>query len=113
MSTTATTNTRVKETQKDTLDVFDHLKDMILSNAKLTHGGSINGRPRHYDIVTSSRFRSQNQYRVMLIGYEDTQKAMGKVDVDSKVLTKSAVKLNLNLAMEDLLKKTQEDLWKD
>jgi hypothetical protein len=53
------------------------------------------------------------QYKVMLVGYEENPKAGGKVDVDSKVLVKSAVKLNLNQAMEDLLKRTQEELWRD
>jgi len=47
------------------------------------------------------------------VGYEENPKAGGKVDIDSKLMLKSAVKLNLNQAMEDLLKKTQEELWKD
>lgn len=57
--------------------------------------------------------RGQSQYRVQLVGYEENPKAGGKVDIDSKLMLKSAVKLNLNQAMEDLLKKTQEELWKD
>jgi hypothetical protein len=77
------------------------------------HGGSVSGRPRTYDITTSARARSQNQYRVFLIGYDESHKGSGKVDVDSKVLARSAVKTSLNLAMEDLLRKTQEELWKD
>ena len=84
------------------------------ANAKLTNGATLNGKPRTYDIVTTSRVRGQIQYRVMLVVYEENHKATaGKVDIDSKVLQKSAVKLNLNQAMEDLLKKTQEELWKD
>lgn len=50
---------------------------------------------------------------MQLVGYEENAKVGGKIDIDSKVLMKSAVKLNLNQAMEDLLKKTQEELWKD
>lgn len=50
---------------------------------------------------------------MLLVGYEENPKVNGKCDVDGKVLVKSAVKLNLNQAMEDLLKKTQEDVWRD
>lgn len=49
----------------------------------------------------------------MLVGYEENHKATGRVDVDSKVLGKSAVRQSLNQAMEDLLKRMQEELWKD
>ena len=122
-----------KETPKETLDVFFHLKALILcnspsllimtssallipsdpANAKLANGATINGKPRSYDVATTSRVRGQAQYRVMIVGYEENHKVGGKVDTDSKVLLRSAVKLNLNQAMEDLLKKTQEELWKD
>ncbi|KAF2122542.1 hypothetical protein BDV96DRAFT_681220 [Lophiotrema nucula] len=95
----------------DSLEVSMHLKSMILSNAKFIHGGSINGRPRTYDIVTSARVRSRGEYRVSLVGYDETIKAPGKTDVTSKVLSRSAIKMSLNLAMEDLLKKLQEELW--
>lgn len=86
---------------------------MEAANAKVLYGGSNNGRPRTYDVITSSRVRSQTQYRVSLIGFDENHKAQGKVDVDNKVLSRSGVKLSLNLAMEDLLKKTREELWKD
>ncbi|ORY06028.1 hypothetical protein BCR34DRAFT_666721 [Clohesyomyces aquaticus] len=49
------------------------------ANARLLHGNAINGRPRHYDIVTSSRVCSRGEFRVCLIAYEDTQKPGGKV----------------------------------
>jgi hypothetical protein len=136
MSSTAVA--KPNQSPKETLDIFFHLKTLILckyaprrvttrslhyitmlmaltiaANAQLTHGRSIGGRPRTYDVITTSRVRGQMQYKVLLVGYEENQKAVGKVDVDSKVLVKSGVKLNLNQAMEDLLKKTQEELWKD
>jgi hypothetical protein len=79
----------------------------------MQHGGSISGRPRTYDITTSARARSQNQFRVFLIGYDEAHKNPGKVDIDSKVIQRSGIKTSLNLAMEDLLRKTQEELWKD
>ncbi|CAI6338753.1 unnamed protein product [Periconia digitata] len=100
-------------TNKDNLEVYFHLKSLIISNAKLQHGASIGGRPRSYDIVTSSQLRGQKQYRVSLVAYDENQKGTGKVDIDSKVLSRSGMKLNLNGAMEDLLKKTQEELWKE
>ena len=84
------------------------------ANAKLLHGGSIGGRLRTYDIATSSQMRGQRQFRVVLVAYEENRKGTtGNIDVDSKVLTKGAPKLSLNLAMEDLLKKLQEEMWKD
>ncbi|KAL1602791.1 hypothetical protein SLS60_006212 [Paraconiothyrium brasiliense] len=85
----------------------------MVTNAKMANGGSINGRPRTYDIVTTSRVRGQAQYKVQLVGYEENQKVGGKIDIDSKILLKSSVRLSLNQAMEELLKKTQEELWKD
>jgi hypothetical protein len=86
---------------------------LLTANAKLLHGGSIGGRPRTYDIATTSQVRGQKQYRVSLVAYDENHKGTGKVDIDSKVLGKSAIKLSLNLAMENLLSKTQEELWKD
>lgn len=126
----STSISKPKESPKETLDVFFHLKSLILckcscslimtsfnttcaANAEVANGRSISGKPRSYDIVTTSRVRGQAQYRVMIVAYEEHHKTAGKVDIDSKTLLRSAVKLNLNQAMEDLLKKTQEELWKD
>ena len=49
----------------------------------------------------------------MLVVYEENHKPAGRVDVDGKVVGRSAVKTGLNLAMEDLLRKGQEELWRD
>jgi hypothetical protein len=84
-----------------------------VANAKLLHGGSAGGRSRSYDIATSSQVRGQKQYRVSLVAYDENPKANGKVDIENKILTRSGMKLSLNGAMEDLLKKTQEELWKE
>ncbi|KAL5374279.1 hypothetical protein PMIN06_009931 [Paraphaeosphaeria minitans] len=111
MSSTAVA--KPNQSPKETLDIFFHLKALILSNAQFNQGRSVGGRPRTYDIVTTSRVRGQPQYKVLLVGFEENHKATGKCDVDSKVLARSAVKLNLNQAMEDLLKKTQEESWRD
>lgn len=43
--------------------------------------------------------------------YDETFKTPDKIDVDSKVLTKSPTKMTLNLAMEELLRKMEDDLW--
>jgi hypothetical protein len=95
----------------DSLEIFSELKSMIISNAKLQHGCSKNGRVRNYDIATSTHPKTRGQYRVSLVAYDENYKAPGKMDIDSKVLTRSAVKQSLNLAMEDLLKRGQEELW--
>lgn len=81
------------------------------ANAKLIHGGSKNGRPRNYDIVTSTKARSRGEYRANLVIYDETVKVQGKADVENKILNKSGVKISLNAAMEDLLRKLQEELW--
>lgn len=47
------------------------------------------------------------------MAYDENPKANGKIDIENKILTRSGMKLSLNGAMEDLLKKTQEELWKE
>jgi hypothetical protein len=116
-------------TEPQSLEVFEHLKSMIIckqvftpayllkshqhssANAKFLYGGSHSGRPRTYDVVTSSRVRSRSEFRVGLVCYDEVHKpATGKVDLDSKLISKSVVKLTLDAAMEDLLRKLQEEL---
>jgi hypothetical protein len=126
---------------RESLEIFDHLKSMILctssphhkahpspishlhqhstnklifpspANAKLLHGASKAGLPRTYDIVTSVKTKSRGEYRVAIVAYDEDIKGSGKVNIDHKSLLKSGVKMTLNMAMEDLLRKTQEELW--
>ena len=81
------------------------------ANAKALHGASVDGRARSYDVTTSRRVRSQTEFRVSLVRYEERYRGPGNVDVESKVLSRSAVKFSLNLAVEDLLRKVQEEAW--
>jgi hypothetical protein len=92
------------------LPITHHSYDNI-ANARLLHGSSKNGRPRTYDIATSTKTRTRPEYRASLVVYDEAFRTHDKIDVDSKVLTKSPAKLSLNLAMEELLKKMQEELW--
>lgn len=83
------------------------------ANARLLHGTSKNGRPRAYDITTSAKSRTRVEHRASLVVYDETYKSQEKIDVSSKVLKKSPSKLSLNLAMEELLRKMEEELWVD
>jgi hypothetical protein len=61
--------------------------------------------------VTSVKTKSRGEYRVTIVAYDEDIKGSGKVNIDHKSLLKSGVKMTLNMAMEDLLRKTQEELW--
>jgi hypothetical protein len=74
------------------------------------YGCSSAGHPRSYDVTTSCKMRVRPEYRVSLVWYEERKVSAG-IAAESKVVMKSAVKGSVNMAMEDLLRRLQEELW--